>query len=131
MRNPPPSLCSRPLASVALLLGLVACAADNTGPATPGSPSAQAAAEAAEIAQEAEALEALAREVTAQMDDARRRVDQGERTTEEEAREIREKVAAMSKAHDALQERIQAWEAGLHTASADPAWPQEEVDGRR
>jgi hypothetical protein len=119
-----------PLSALLLAL-LVACAADDAGPATPGSASAEAAAEAAEIAQEAEAVEALAREVTAEMDGARRRVNQGDRTIDEESASIREKVRVLDERHDALQARIQAWEDKLHTSSSDPAWPQTPVKGNR
>ena len=122
---------SRSTLSALLIVLSTACSADDTGPASPGSHSAQAATQAAEIAKEAEALEALAREVTAEMDGARRRVDQGERTTAEEAKAIQERVAALNKAHDALQARIKAWEDGLHTAASDPSWPQDEVKGKR
>jgi len=119
------------LRSVVLLSVMSGCAVDDTGPATAGSPSAQAAQEAAEIAKEAKALEALARELTSEMDGARQRVVQGERTPEAEAKALQAKMAEVSKRHDALQERIQAWEKGLHEQSGDVTWPQEPVKGKR
>ena len=107
------------------------CAADDAGPATAGSPASAAAAEASEIAREARELEELARALTAEMDGARHRVVSGAVLPSDEAAALQAKMDAVSKRHDALQERIRAWEDGLHTSAADVAWPQEEVKGKR
>ncbi len=124
-----PSLPASLLAS--LLVGLAACAVGDPGPAAPGSAAARRAAELTELAAEAEAIQAKAREITSMADEARR-----ESTGTPEQRAAR--VAAVQALADelvardaALQQRLAALEAGLHTDAGDPAPPVPEEPRRR
>jgi hypothetical protein len=107
------------------------CALGDDGPAPAASPAARAAARAETIAALAEDVRATAHELTSLTDESRRKVEAGTSSTADEIEKMRLLTAQLEASEAKLQAELQALEAELHTESGDPAWPQEEVPGRR
>jgi hypothetical protein len=105
------------------LLLLLACAVGGVGPATPGSPSADGAAKVAALADQAAHIEALAQQLTAQVDESRRAVEEGRSTPPAEIATMRALMRQIDEENAKLQADLAAVEAGAHAAAGDPAPP--------
>lgn len=103
-----------------LIQMLLGCGLNEVGPATPGSPSAEHAAKAARLASLATEVEAAAKAVEVQTDEARRRIEAGETTPEEEAARLSALTATVSEKNEALQAEVAAWEAEIPKLAGDP-----------
>ena len=103
-----------------LLLLLVACEVGAPGPAPAGTPAALHADQVREIEALATEVDQLANQLTVQVDESRRAVEEGRSTPEAEIARMEALSAQVSEKNEALQAAVAKLEADVRASAGNP-----------
>lgn len=95
-----------------------------------GSPSAEALEEVDTIGEQAAEIERLANELTALIDESRRRVEDGQSNQAAEVEKMRSLMRQIEEKNEVLQQTVRHLELKAHTDAGDITWPPEPVPKR-